>query len=266
MQSRNPRRTEVMVGTAGWSIPRAHVASFKDEGSHLYRYSQVMPCAEINTSFYRQHSFETYKKWAALTPAGFRFSVKLPSAITHEQQLRRARIPLKNFVGDVKGLGHKLGPVLIQLPPSLEFNSRTARAFFTVLRDEFEGAVVCEPRHPSWFDAKSEEMLVHYRIGRVATDPTRIDDARRPGGWMSRPGSIAYYRLHGSPRKYWSSYEASRLEAWATEIAGLRSFRQVWCMFDNTASGAALGNAIEMRELFESRKQVRATSTERAHG
>src|SRR3954468_21745091 len=108
MQSRNPRRTEVMVGTAGWSIPKAHFASFRDEGSHLYRYAQVIPCAEINTSFYRQHSFETYKKWAALTPASFRFSVKLPSAITHEQQLRSARTSLKSFIGDVKGLGRKL--------------------------------------------------------------------------------------------------------------------------------------------------------------
>lgn len=211
-----------------------------------------MSCAEINSSFYREHAFETYRKWATLTPARFKFSVKIPSVITHEQQLRRARAPLRKFLDDLTGLGRKLGPLLIQLPPSLEFKSRTAQTFFTVLRDEFDGAVVCEPRHASWFQSRSEEVLIRYRISRVATDPTRIDEARVPGGWIRGSGSIAYYRLHGSPRKYWSSYERSKLEAWAEEIASLPSSVKVWCIFDNTASGAALDNALELRELLAS--------------
>jgi uncharacterized protein YecE (DUF72 family) len=235
-----------MIGTAGWSIPRRHAGSFGEEGTHLYRYARVLKCAEINTSFYRPHAVDTYRKWAALAPVGFRFSVKLPSVITHEQELRRARDPLRGFLSEVNGLGRKLGPVLIQLPPSLEFNSRVARNFFTVLRDEFDGTVVCEPRHASWFEAHTDELLSRYRIGRVATDPTRIEAARYPGGW---PG-IAYFRLHGSPRKYWSSYERSRLESWAGEISRLPTSTKVWCIFDNTASGAALGNALELEELL----------------
>jgi len=241
-----------MIGTAGWAIPRAQSALFSDEGSHLHRYAQVLPCAEINSSFYREHAFATYRKWAMLTPATFRFSVKLPSLITHELRLRRAREPLRKFLGDLMGLGRKLGPLLIQLPPSLEFSSRMATTFFGVLRDEFDGAAVCEPRHESWFGARSEAVLIRHRIGRVATDPTRIEQARIPGGWMGRSGSMAYYRLHGSPRKYWSSYERSGLEAWADEIANLPRSIKVWCIFDNTASGAALGNALELRELLAS--------------
>lgn len=255
MQSRNPRRTEVMIGTAGWSIPKAQSAVFTGEGPHLRRYAEVLSCAEINSSFYRQHSFETYQKWASLTPATFKFSVKLSSVISHEQELRRARVPLQEFLSDVAGLGRKLGPLLIQLPPSLEFTAPVARSFFAMLRDEFNGAVICEPRHASWFSKKAEDLLIRFRIGRVATDPTRIDSARAPGGWMtshgSRVGAVAYYRLHGSPRKYWSSYERSRLEDWAREMAHLLSFVSVWCIFDNTASGAALANALELRELLE---------------
>jgi uncharacterized protein YecE (DUF72 family) len=245
----------VLIGTAGWSIPKAQSAVFTGDGPHLHRYAQVLSCAEINSSFYRRHSSGTYRKWASLTPATFKFSVKLPSLITHEQRLRRARVPLQEFLADVAGMGRKLGPLLIQLPPSLEFTATVARSFFTMLREEFGGAVVCEPRHASWFSNKAEKILLRFRIGRVATDPTRIDSARAPGGWMishgSHGGSVAYYRLHGSPRKYWSSYERSKLEDWAAEVADLPSSVSVWCIFDNTASGAALANALELRDLLE---------------
>jgi uncharacterized protein YecE (DUF72 family) len=251
----------VRIGTAGWSIPKAHAGSFRWEGSHLQRYAQVFSCAEINTSFYREHSHGTYEKWASFTPARFRFSVKVPSSITHEQQLRRARAPLVKFLSQVDGLGAKLGPLLIQLPPSLEFSPRLARSFFNVMRDEFDGAVVCEPRHASWFSEKAEAMLVHYRIGRVATDPTRIDAARVPAGWLKSSRrdakAIAYYRLHGSPRKYWSSYEPSQLQAWAKEITVLPPSVDAWCIFDNTASGAALGNALD---LVKALSAIRAES------
>lgn len=244
------KRKSVMVGTAGWSIPRALADEFVGEGSHLQRYAQRMPCAEINSSFYRDHSFSTYHTWAAATPASFRFSVKLPQLITHELQLRRARVPLQRFLAQARGLGKKLGPLLVQLPPSLEFNVRASRSFFRMLREEHDGPVVCEPRHAGWFEPKAEAVLIEHRVGRVATDPTRIDVARQPGGWIrsqsGNPDAIAYYRLHGSPRKYWSRYELHRIQKWANEISNRPPGSRVWCIFDNTASGAALANALQM--------------------
>jgi uncharacterized protein YecE (DUF72 family) len=248
------KRSSVMVGTAGWSIPRTLADEFTGEGSHLRRYSHVMSCAEINTSFYRDHSFATYRKWAAVTPVGFRFSVKVPQLITHDQRLRRARAPLRNFLAQVRGLGKKLGPLLVQLPPSMEFDVRVARTFLEVLREEHHGAVVCEPRHASWFEPRAEAMLIAYRVGRVATDPTRMEAARAPGGWMNSPGRdcgpVAYYRLHGSPRKYWSRYEPQQIRRWAEEMASLSRVTRVWCIFDNTASGAALANAMELGAML----------------
>ncbi|MGZ9032643.1 MAG: DUF72 domain-containing protein [Burkholderiaceae bacterium] len=82
---------EVRIGTAGWSIPRARAERCASEGSHLARYARVLSCAEINTSFHRSHRYEVYARWAAQTPSGFRFAVKVPRAITHDQRLRESR-------------------------------------------------------------------------------------------------------------------------------------------------------------------------------
>ena len=245
----------IVVGTAGWSIPRAAAPAFPDTGSHLERYARVLSGAEINSSFHRPHAAAVYARWAAATPPGFRFAVKLPRAITHDGELRRAARPLETFLGQVAGLGRKLGPLLVQLPPSLEFNPRVARAFFTALRALHAGPVVCEPRHASWFDAPAERLLVTHRVARVATDPSRIAAALQPGGWMSAAGrkGLVYYRLHGSPRKYWSRYPAERVHAWADELTRFPAGADVWCVFDNTASGAAMENALEMRAAVQAR-------------
>src|SRR5688500_5024567 len=129
--------------------------------------------------------------------------------------------------------------LLIQLPPSLEFDRPTAGSFFKLLRDLFDGSAVCEPRHPTWFSPAADALLVRHSIGRVAADPSPVPDGDRPGGW---PG-IVYYRLHGSPRKYWSPYDAAFLDALAASMRQVPDVVPVWCIFDNTASGAALENA-----------------------
>ena len=124
----------IIVGTAGWSLPRSAGRAIPDSGSHLSRYSRVLHGTEINSSFARWHSTKTYAKWAKSTPRGFRFAVKMNQAITHDARLRRARKPLEQFLTEVAGLGSKLGPLLVQLPPSLEFDSRVAREFFDLIR------------------------------------------------------------------------------------------------------------------------------------
>ena len=159
------------IGTAGWAISRDAAAAFTGEGRHLERYARVLACAEINSSFQRSHRFEVYQRWAAQTPPGFRFSVKLPRSISHAARLRRAREPLLRFLAEVAGLGERLAVLLVQLPPSFEFEARSTRRFFALLADLFAGAVVCEPRHPSWFTPAADRMLVDCRVGRVAAAP-----------------------------------------------------------------------------------------------
>jgi uncharacterized protein YecE (DUF72 family) len=240
----------IRIGTAGWSIPRAMAAGFPGEGTHLARYARVMHCCEIDTSFYRSHALDTYRKWAALTPRGFRFAVKLPRSITHDARLRNARIPLERFLAEVAGLGSKLGVLLVQLPPSLEFEARIVRSFFSLLRKRFEGAVVVEARHASWFEPAAGDSLARLRVGRVAADPALVAVATHPGGWLGPAGhgvgATLYYRWHGSPRVYWSSYSEAQLARLDAELKSLPRGADVWCIFDNTASGAAIENAVQL--------------------
>jgi uncharacterized protein YecE (DUF72 family) len=244
----------IVIGTAGWSIPSRSKEAFPPAGSHLERYASVFSGVEINSSFHRPHATRVYEKWAALTPPDFRFSVKLPRAITHEGRLRKAKEPLERFLSETAGLGPKRGPLLIQLPPSLELDTRVARRFLGLLRDRHNGVVVCEPRHASWFTPTADALLTLFQVGRVAADPSPLSGAAVPGGWTGSPGNgrvpTAYYRLHGSPRKYWSRYPPERLAGWAEALACLPAGTDGWCIFDNTASGAAAENALELVARF----------------
>jgi uncharacterized protein YecE (DUF72 family) len=232
----------VRVGTAGWSVPRASAHRCADSGSHLERYSRILSCVEINSCFYRSHGISTYRRWAAATPPGFRFAVKMPRAITHDRQLRGSGPDLRRFLDETSGLGKKRGPILVQLPASVVFDARVAGRFFRSLRELYSGAVVCEPRSPTWFGVAAERLLVNHQVARVAADPPRAAGAERPGGWAG----LAYFRLHGSPRAYWSRYDAAYLEALARSIRSISV--ETWVVFDNTAGGHAFENAWELSE------------------
>jgi uncharacterized protein YecE (DUF72 family) len=231
------------IGTAGWSIPRASAAHFAGDGTHLQRYARILGAAEINSSFHRPHAAATYQKWAESTAAAFRFAVKLPRTITHDQKLRQSRAPLGQFLEQSAGLGEKRGPLLVQLPPSLALEVRLVARFFGVLRELYDGPVVCEPRHASWFSQVAAALLVRHRVARVAADPPPAPGADQPGGW----DGLIYYRLHGSPRKYWSRYPPEYIAAISAALGAVQASVETWCVFDNTASGAALENALELR-------------------
>jgi uncharacterized protein YecE (DUF72 family) len=238
---------EVRIGTAGWSIPLKDAEAFPAEGTSLERYAARFACAEINSSFHRSHRPGTYERWAAAVPDDFRFSVKLAKTITHKQRLIDAEPLLEAFLEEIRGLGEKAAVILVQLPPSLAFDSSVAEAFFDSLRNRTTAAIACEPRHGSWFDGEAESLLADRRIARVAADPAKPDGAGEPGGWRG----LSYYRLHGSPVPYRSNYEHERLAAYAAAMkADLEAGREVWCIFDNTASSAATGNALDLKKLL----------------
>lgn len=254
--SRSPR---MKVGTAAWSVPRVAAELFPAQGSHLQRYAQVLDCTEVNTSFYRSHKRETYEKWAGQTPSNFRFAVKLPRQITHEGALRAARKPLQQFLGECSGLGRRLAVLLVQLPPSLPFETRIAARFFALLAELHGGAVVCEPRHASWFEPRAERLLIAAHVGRVGADPAPHAGASIPGGWLgddgNGAGAVVYHRWHGSPRTYWSSYDETWLAARAVESRRWSPTADCWFIFDNTASGAAAANAVRFRAMTGSRRR-----------
>ena len=213
------------IGTAGWNIPRAYKVWFPAAGSGLERYATRLNAAEINTSFYRPHAPATYERWAAAVPPGFRFSVKIPKVITHERALARAREPLDRFLGEIAGLGDRLGPLLIQLPPSHVFDARRTGRFLELLRARYDGDAVCEPRHASWTGDAAARLLTKFQVARVAADPPRAEGLATPGGWSG----LTYYRWHGSPRPYFSSYAPEQLRhsrsnsPWANRTRGASS-------------------------------------------
>ncbi len=216
------RDGRIRIGCTGWAIPTGSADAFPGTGSHLARYAGRLAAVEISSSFSRHHRPDTYARWAATVPPGFRFAVKLPRAVTHDARLGPDGLPaLDRFLAAVAHLGDRLGPLLAQLPPSLAFDAARTPA-----------AIACEPRHPSWFTG--------------AGDPAVAPAASCPGGW----DGLAYHRLHGSPSVYRSPYADAAL----ADLAGVlrrAAAAPVWCFFDNTAAGAAPRDALALAALLD---------------
>jgi uncharacterized protein YecE (DUF72 family) len=216
--------------------------SFPAEGSHLERYAAVFGAVEINSSFYRPHQPKTYARWADSVPADFRFSVKLPRTITHELRLRDFGAELERFRTETAELGDKLGCVLVQLPPSLAFDKPDVAAFFTAAREGFDCMLACEARHLSWFKEESSLLFQHHKVTRVQADPAIVSPAE-----FVATTAEAYIRLHGSPRMYYSQYSRDFLsEISSALVLQHRSNSEAWCIFDNTAAGAAVPDALTL--------------------
>jgi uncharacterized protein YecE (DUF72 family) len=240
---------KIAIGTAGWAIPPVHAEAFEAGNSSLERYATRFSSVEINSSFHRSHRASTWRRWADSVPDGFRFAVKMPKSITHKQKLVDCSALLKQFIEEVAPLGPKLGVILVQLPPSLNFQAELAADFFAEVQSLTPVPIACEPRHPGWFAGEADDMLAQERIARVAADPARMPAAAVPGGWRG----LAYFRLHGSPRIYRSSYEEGQLRTYAQAIEGLDPATvECWCIFDNTASSAAAGNALSLLQMLSS--------------
>jgi uncharacterized protein YecE (DUF72 family) len=230
----------IVIGTAGWSIPTNDATHFGAGSSALARYATRFDGVEINSSFHRPHRRATWERWADSVPPSFRFAVKMPKTISHGNKLAGCGHLLADFLGEVGGLGDKLAILLLQLPPKLAFDRTVAEPFLIELAAATSALLVCEPRHPSWFEPAQDELLDNLGVARAAADPAIVPSAAQPGGWRG----LSYWRLHGSPITYRSSYDDGRLDLYASLLLEERlAGRPAWCMFDNTASSAAVRDA-----------------------
>jgi uncharacterized protein YecE (DUF72 family) len=138
------------VGTSGFSYPSWR-DGFYPAGSKpadfLTLYAERLPSVELNTSFYQLPSEEQFRKWAEQTPPEFRFSVKMTGRITHGSRLEL----VGTFCEQVRALGDRLGPVLVQFPPTRPRDD----GFLQLLRDSLDPELeyAFEFRHESWADA-----------------------------------------------------------------------------------------------------------------
>ncbi|NWE51825.1 DUF72 domain-containing protein [Brevundimonas sp. P7753] len=237
------------IGTAGWAIPAGVRDRFPLTGGGLERYAARLGAVEINSTFYRRHRISTFERWAAATPADFRFAVKAPREITHRRKLENCEDLLADLAADLRGLGDRLGPVLIQTPPGLAFDEARAEAFMDAFEAVLEASIVLEPRHASWFTTSADLWLASRRVARVAADPEPAPGAGLPGG----SGAHVYFRLHGSPDMYRSAYGLDRLKAILQRVrAAGPAGAERWAIFDNTASGAAAANALALVRMARS--------------
>ncbi|MFP3546822.1 DUF72 domain-containing protein [Rhizobium sp. SIMBA_035] len=226
------------IANAGWSVPTKMADRFAEEGTALTRYASIFDGVEINSTFYRRHRPSTFARWVDAVPDDFRFSVKTPKEITHVRAMRDIAAPLQTFLEDIVPLRKKRGPLLCQLPPSLAFDADILEPAFRIMCDANEGPVVVEARHASWASCEALDLLRTYAIDRVLADPAPV----WPAEDFDRPPK--YVRLHGKPRIYYSSYSKDEIRS-IFDLLGSDS----WCVFDNTASGAAIENALTMRQL-----------------
>ncbi len=233
----------ILIGTAGWSLPRAEQIHFPPSGSHLERYASRFAAVEINSSFHRSHKPAIWARWRDAVPASFRFSVKIPKTITHTARLDVTRDVIATFIDEVSILEAKLGCFLVQLPPSLVFDATIAKRFFKNLKAATDIPAACEPRHESWFAPDADAFLRDLQVARVAADPARVVAAADPAG--SRHPT--YFRLHGSPKVYYSSYSVEYINRLAERLRREAAEAEtVWCIFDNTTLGAATSNALAL--------------------
>jgi uncharacterized protein YecE (DUF72 family) len=238
-----PALTTVRIGTAGWALPKALRDSQSASKSILEQYALRFNAVEINSSFYRPHRRSTYERWRASVPESFLFSVKLPRVITHELGLVRCQGETIAFMESARGLDHKFAVLLVQLPPSHTFDESIAGAFFRVLRQETPAHIVCEARNPSWFVNDATAMLEKYRITRAVTDPVPLGCEFT----VQAESRFAYFRLHGSPRIYFSAYPIAYLQGVAASAVAAA---ETWCIFDNTAAGAAWPDATMLQRFI----------------
>lgn len=136
--------------------------------------------------------------------------------------------------------------LLLQLPPSFLFDADRVERFFELCRAVGAPLIVCEPRHPSWFGADADAVLSRQEVARVAADPPPDPRPPEPGGWRK----LRYFRMHGVPRMYHSSYSDEALCALGTRVYATDA--ETWCIFENTASGAARDDALRLQRLGRS--------------
>ncbi|TNC28111.1 DUF72 domain-containing protein [Amycolatopsis alkalitolerans] len=264
------------MGTSGWRYP-AWRGTFYPRGlaqrRELEYLSARMNTAEINGSFYSLQRPERYRAWSAQTPEGFVFAVKGGRFITHMKRLVGVEVPLANFFASgVLALGHKLGPILWQLPPTLAFEPGRLANFFALLPrttraaaelakkhdDKVKGEphtdagpdrplrYALEVRHPSFQTAEFPELLRDNGIASVVSDSAST--------WLTLEevtADFVYVRLHGAEELYASGYSDVALRSWAGKIRAWQAGRRdAYVYFDNDAEVRAPHDAIALAALM----------------
>ncbi|WP_019176861.1 DUF72 domain-containing protein [Methanomassiliicoccus luminyensis] len=231
------------IGCSGWSY-RDWMSSFYPPGipagEMLPWYARQFGTVEVDMTFYRIPGPETVAAWKGRTPSGFVFAAKMNRAITHYKKLRGADSLVRSFMSSLEPLDARLGPVLVQLPPSLAPDQQLLDDFLSSLPRDRKYAV--EPRHSGWYSPRIYRILERHGAALC------IADRARGGAEHVPTAPFAYVRWHGRSASY--SYTADELENWARLLASL-NVDDVYGYFNNDAGARAPRNAATLIGMLD---------------
>lgn len=226
------------IGTSGWQYDDWRGVLY-DKGvptrAWLSAYAEEFDTVEVNAAFYRLPKRETFEHWREAVPAGFTMAVKASRYLTHVRRLQDPAEPVARLMDAARGLGDALGPVLLQLPPTLRCEPERLDACLAEFPADVRVAV--EPRHPSWWDDEVSAVL-----GEHGAALCWADRDSRPVTPLWRTADWGYVRLHYG-RAGWS-YGTAALRSWLDRVTATWSAdEEVFVYFNNDPGGAAVRNA-----------------------
>jgi uncharacterized protein YecE (DUF72 family) len=240
----------IRLGTAGWKYKDWLGSLYPSKQHQFLYYRKLFDTAEIDSTFYRYPSAKAVAAWARV-PEDFIFTAKVPQEVTHNLKLdinAGADRRMLDFLELMEPLreARRLGPLLLQLPPSYDFNPDGLSAFLDVLPEGWQFAV--EFRHPSWMTDETFKLLRHHEAAYCVVDepllPPRVE--------VTAP--FGYIRWHGRGQKLWYYYLYSKeeLKEWVPRVQATEKqcSQPVYGIFNNHWHGFAARNCVEMAELL----------------
>jgi uncharacterized protein YecE (DUF72 family) len=238
----------LLIGTSGWQY-RDWRDAFYPPGvpatRWLEQYATRFPTVENNGTFYRLAARTTFADWRSRTPDGFVMAVKASRYLTHIRRLRDPAEPVARLLAAAAGLGDRLGPILVQLPPTLradpplldaclqEFTTQASKLGTGELR------VCVEFRHQSWGTDEIRQVLTRHNAALCWSDRRG-----RPLGSLWRTADWGYLRLHEGAAQPWPRYGKQSLRSWLDRVADAWSGdNAVFAYFNNDQHAAAPADA-----------------------
>ncbi len=232
------------IGTSGWNYRHWRGIFYPEDvpqSKWLEYYAEHFDTVELNATFYRLPAPSTFKRWYDRTPKGFLWSIKASKFITHTRRLKDCQEPLGRLYGAVEPLQEKLGVILFQLPPSLQFDPSLAEGFFSLLKRGFRYAL--EVRHKSWIQEEALQLIRSHNIAFCISDT-----AGRYPYHEAITAEFLYIRLHGSKKLYASCYTEEEIAQWAKKLRRWNTPGFIY--FDNDFQGHAPKNALQLLEAL----------------
>ncbi|MBX4216164.1 DUF72 domain-containing protein [Candidatus Parcubacteria bacterium] len=248
------------VGTSGFVYKSWHERFYPKsmKRGFLQFYADTFDSVEVNSTFYRLPSKETFAKWAKETPKEFVFGLKLSRYITHLKRLRGVKRELTAFFGRAKSMGRKFAVLLVQLPPSLKFDAKRDGKFFDDLMAARKKSgtapfIALEPRHISWFEGATFETVKNlakrHGIGLVFAHSSHFPFYPPEKEYFT--AKFVYLRFHGPRELYASRYGKRALRPWVARVRRWVRTMPVFVYFNDDVNGYAVLDAAALRDMLQ---------------